>query len=287
MKPPADLLEQDAAAALGSAEFDEIRKLAHSTFGLSLRPGKEGLVSARLGRLVRRGGFRSFREYYRHVLTDRTGAALASMIDALATNHTSFLREPDHFAFLRETALKSLGTSQAVEVWCAACSTGEEVWTLAMTLNDACPQRRIPVTGSDISNRALRAAEAAEYTIDQCRGIPASWLQRYFVPGQGPAKTYRVAPQLRGLASFLRINLVEPLPFGRQFPLIFCRNAMIYFDRETQEQVVGRLAATLSPGGYLFVGHAESLNGIHHSLEYVRPAVYRKPGNQEGRWIRS
>ena len=284
MKPPADWLEQETVPALGSRDFDQIRQLAHGTFGLDLKPGKEELVSARLRRLLRKGGFRSFQEYYRHVLADRSGVALAAMIDALATNHTAFLREPDHFTFLREEVLPSLANRDPLEVWCAACSTGEEVWTLAMFLNEACPQRRISIAATDISNKALHAAQAAEYTPDRCQGIPAAWLSRYFVPGKGPAKTYCVAPRIRTQASFRRINLVETFSWGRLFPVIFCRNVMIYFDRQTQEQVVGRLAAMLEPGGYLFVGHAESLTRIPHSLDYARPAVYRKPVKKEGRW---
>jgi chemotaxis protein methyltransferase CheR len=112
-------------------------------------------------------------------------------------------------------------------------------------------------------------------------------MPRHFVPGKGPGKTYRIAPRIRTQASFRRINLVEPFSWARPFPVIFCRNVMIYFDRSTQEGVVGRLAAALEPGGYLFVGHAESLTRISHSLEYVRPAVYRKPGKREGQWTKS
>lgn len=287
MKPPADWPDQDVSPALGARDFEQIRQLAHGTFGLDLKPGKEELVSARLRRLLRKGGFRSFQDYYRHVLADRSGAALAAMIDALATNHTAFLREPDHFTFLREEVLPGLANRETVEVWCAACSTGEEVWTLAMILNEAFPQRRISIVASDISNKALDAAQTAEYPAERCQGIPAAWLTRYFVPGKGPVKTHCVAPRTRAQASFRRINLVEHISWGRLFPVIFCRNVMIYFDRQTQEQVVGRLAAALEPGGYLFVGHAESLTRISHSLDYVRPAVYRKPGKREDRWNRS
>lgn len=287
MKPSADWQEQETAPSLGGREFQQIRDLAHGTFGLDLKPGKEELVTARLRRLLRKGGFRSFQDYYRHVLADRTGFALAAMVDALATNHTAFLREPDHFTFLREHVLPSLVTREAVEIWCAACSTGEEVWTLAMVLNEAFPERRISIAATDISNKALEAAQAAEYTVDKCRGIPPNWLSRYFAPGKGPVNTWHVAPRIRSQATFRRVNLVEPFPWGRLFPVIFCRNVMIYFDRETQEQVVNRLAASLEPGGYLFVGHAESLTRITHSLDYVRPAIYRKPGKKEGQWSRS
>jgi chemotaxis protein methyltransferase CheR len=287
VKPPVEWPDQDISPALGARDFEQIRQLAHGTFGLDLKPGKEELVSARLRRLLRKGGFRTFQDYYRHVLADNSGAALAAMIDALATNHTAFLREPEHFKFLRAEVLPGLASRDSVEVWCAACSTGEEVWTLAMILNEAFPQRRISIVASDISNKALEAAQTAEYAAERCQGIPAAWLARYFVQGKNPVKTYSVAPRTRAQASFRRVNLVENISWGRLFPVIFCRNVMIYFDRETQEQVVGRLAAALEPGGYLFVGHAESLTRISHSLDYVRPAVYRKPGKKEDRWNRS
>ncbi len=286
VKPPANWLDQDAAAPLGARDFEQICALAYGTFGLDLKPGKEELVSSRLRRLLRKGGFCSFQDYYKHVVADRTGVALAAMVDALATNHTAFLREPDHFTFLRDEVLPSLGKRDPLEVWCAACSTGEEVWTLAMLLNEACPQRRISIQASDISNKALGTAQTAEYPSDRCEGIPATWLTRYFVGGKGALKTYSVAPRIRAQANFRRLNLVESFSWGRLFPVIFCRNVMIYFDRQTQEEVVGRLVAVLEPGGYLFVGHSESLTRIEHQLEYVRPAVYRKPRKKDGPWTK-
>ena len=286
MKPSTDWLAEGDTLALSARDFEQIRVLAHGAFGLDLKTGKEDLVVARLRRLVRKGGFRSFHDYYQHVLADRSGTALAAMIDALATNHTAFLREPDHFTFLRDDVLPSLAHRGSLEIWCAACSTGEEVWTLAMFLNESCPHQQIAIVASDISNKALEAAQAARYPADRCQGIPPHWLSRYFVSYSG-LNAYGVAPRIRGQVSFRRLNLVETFSWGRQFPVIFCRNVMIYFDRQTQEQVVARLTSMLEPGGYLFVGHAESFTRISHSLEYVRPAVYRKPGKKEGRWSRS
>jgi len=270
---------------LAPGEFAKIRELAYRTFGLDLRQGKEELVSARLGRLVREGGFRGFDDYYRHVLGDRTGEALAGLIDALATNHTSFLREPDHFDFLRQQVLPALAGRERVELWSAACSTGEEVWTLACLLNDVLPSRTIRITATDISRKALRFAERAVYPPGRCQGIPAAWLSRYFI--QDAAEAYTVCPRVRAQASFRRLNLVEGFSWPRLFPVIFCRNVMIYFDRQTQEHLVGRLAACLEPGGYLFVGHAESLIRASHPLDYVKPAIYRRPAAREGKWTRS
>jgi chemotaxis protein methyltransferase CheR len=279
--------EPNPVAPLRPEEFQRICDLAKRTFGLDLRSGKEELVSARLRRLVQRGGLQSFEQYYRHVLEDKTGAALAAMIDALTTNHTSFLREAEHFTFLREQVVPWLKSRPAVDVWSAACSTGEELWTLAMVLNDAMPSARLQFVGTDISNRALAAAAEARYSAERCAALPAPWISRFLVREGQPRASYRVAPELRRQASFRRLNLTEPYTWPRPFPVIFCRNVMIYFDRTVQEAVVRRLTEFLEPGGYLFVGHAESLTRIDHGLEYLRPAIYRKPAKREGRWTRS
>jgi len=279
-----DAAEIDSVRPLAPQEFDQIRQLAYRTFGLDLKTGKEELVSARLRKLVRGGGFHSFQDYYKSIVQDRTGVSLLAMIDALATNHTSFLREPDHFQFLRDEVVPGLGTRDAIEVWSAACSTGEEVWTLAMVLNEALPNRRVRIAASDISNKALNSAQRAVYPAERCHGVSAAWLSRYFAAEGRPPVSYAIAPALRAQVAFRRVNLVESYSWPHPFPIIFCRNVMIYFDRLTQERVIAGLSQHLEPGGYLFVGHAESLTRVSHSLEYVRPAVYRKPGKKEARW---
>jgi chemotaxis protein methyltransferase CheR len=279
-----DAAEIDSVRPLAPQEFEQIRQLAYRTFGLDLKTGKEELVSARLRKLVRSGGFHSFQDYYRSVVQDRTGASLLALIDALATNHTSFLREADHFQFLRDQVIPGIRSRDPIEVWSAACSTGEEVWTLAMVLNEAFTNRRVRITASDISNKALGFAQRAIYPAERCHGLSAAWLSRYFAADGRPPASYQIAPALRAQAVFRRINLIESYSWPHPFPIIFCRNVMIYFDRPTQERVIAGLSRHLEPGGYLFVGHAESLTRVSHSLEYVRPAVYRKPGKKEGRW---
>jgi chemotaxis protein methyltransferase CheR len=273
-----------AVRPLAAREFDQIRQLAYRECGLDIKPGKEELVSARLQRLVKGGPFRTFHEYYESVVKDSTGKALASMIDALTTNHTAFLREPAHFEFFRQEVMPILAARNPIEIWCAACATGEEVWTLAFFLNEAFQGRKIQICASDISNKALRFAEQALYSAERRQGLPPAWLSRYFVPEPDVPRSYRVAPRIRAQASFRRLNLIGSFSWPRQFPVIFCRNVMIYFDRKTQEQVVRRLSDCLEPGGYFFTGHAESLTGVSHQLEYVRPAVYRKPGKKENKW---
>jgi chemotaxis protein methyltransferase CheR len=279
-----DAAEIESVRPLAPQEFEQIRQLAYRSFGLDLKTGKEELVSARLRKLVRGGGFHSYQDYYRSIVQDRTGVSLLAMIDALATNHTSFLREADHFQFLRDEVLPGLGTRDPIEVWSAACSTGEEVWTLAMVLHEALPQRRVRITASDISNKALSFAQRAVYPVERCHGVSAAWLSRYFAADGRPPVSYQIAPALRAEVAFRRVNLVESYSWPHPFPVIFCRNVMIYFDRQTQERVIAGLSQHLEPGGYLFVGHAESLTRVSHSLEYVRPAVYRKPGKKEARW---
>jgi chemotaxis protein methyltransferase CheR len=279
-----DAVEIDSVRPLAPQEFEQIRQLAYRTFGLDLKAGKEELVSARLRKLVRGGGFHTFQDYYRNLVQDRTGASLLAMIDALATNHTSFLREPDHFQFLRDQVVPALTTRDPIDVWCAACSSGEEVWTLAMVLNEALPHRRVRIAASDISNKALGFAQRAVYPVERCHGVSAAWLSRYFAADGRPPVSYQIAPALRAQAAFRRVNLIESYSWPRPFPIIFCRNVMIYFDRQTQERVIAGLSQHLEPGGYLFVGHAESLTRVSHALEYVRPAVYRKPGKKEARW---
>jgi chemotaxis protein methyltransferase CheR len=275
--------ELDSVRPLTPQEFEQFRQLAYRTFGLDLKPGKEELVSSRLRKLVRSGGFQCFQDYYRSVVQDRTGEGLRAMIDALATNHTAFLREPDHFRYLCDQVIPLMREREPAEVWCAACSTGEEVWTLAMALSETAPQRAIRISASDISNKALAFAQRARYPAERCHGLSRAWLARNFVPEGNPPGSYSVAAPLRAQVTFRRINLLDSYSWPRAFPIIFCRNVMIYFDQATQARVIEGLTRHLEPGGYLFVGHAESLTRVAHCLEFVSPAVYRKPG-RGGRW---
>jgi len=263
---------------LAPREFEQIRRLAYDTCGIDLKHGKEALVSARLRKPLLKAGARSYEEYYRWVRADASGDALAEMIDALTTNHTAFLREPDHFRFLNEQLVPGWKRRGRVAIWCAACATGEEAWTLAFLLADAGLATDGCVFASDVSRRAVRFASEAAYPGERCEALPLAWKQRYFA-GTEP-KRMAVRPSFRRLVEFRQVNLVRPYTLGRAFPAIFCRNVMIYFDKATQEAVVGRLADHLEPGGYLFVGHAESLTGTSHPLEYVSPAIYRKPGGR-------
>jgi chemotaxis protein methyltransferase CheR len=266
---------------LTHAEFEQIRVLAHEKFGLDLRNGKQQLVSARLGKHLRRLGFRKFRDYSAYVQSDASGTALADMIDALTTNFTSFLREPVHFEFLRKTVIPEFRHTAPIEIWSAACATGEEPYSIALSaLEEMGDQARrlVRVLATDISTRALESARQGVYPAERLSGLPAAITRKYFLKGEQRWKGwFRVGARLREMVEFRRINLTEPFPALPRFAAIFCRNVMIYFDRETQQEVVSRLARCLEPGGFLLTGHSESLVHGSHPLEYVRPATYRRP----------
>ena len=268
----------DSFRPLTPSEFEKIRRMAYETCGLDLKPGKQALVAARLGKYLRNASFRTFEEYCRHVEQDTTGEALTAMMDALTTNYTSFFREPAHFEFLGRIWPELRGRD-GLQLWSAACATGEEPYSIAMTLLElsgaASPPPRLLAT--DISTRALAVAQDGIYGAEKLQPVRRDWFAKYFLRGEGPRKgCYQVTPAVRSAVEFRRFNLIEsPLPAGA-FQVVFCRNVMIYFDKPTQERVIKRLAQTIEPGGYLFIGHAESLAGIDHPFSYVRPAIYRK-----------
>jgi chemotaxis protein methyltransferase CheR len=271
---------------LTAGEFDSIRKLAHEKFGLDLRSGKEQLVAARLGKQLRRLRLRTFHDYYKYVLAEPTGQALIEMIDALTTNHTAFLREGAHFDFLRSKVLPAWHERPSVDIWSAACATGEEPYSIALSLLEEWGSARRPqvrILATDISTRALETAGRAVYQAERLEGMPPATMQRHFLKGEGRWQGwYRLRPPVREMVEFRRLNLNEPFPSLPQFGAIFCRNVMIYFDRDTQERLVERLAARLEPGGYLFIGHSESLLKSTLDLTYVQPAVYRKTAGAGG-----
>jgi chemotaxis protein methyltransferase CheR len=266
---------------LTAHEFEQFRRLAYEEFGLDLRDGKESLVSSRLGKKMRELNLRSYQEYYRHVVEDRTGEALTALIDALTTNHTSFFREPAHFDFLRQTILPRLRDRDRIAIWSAACSSGEEPYSIAFCLAEELGEAalaRIHILATDISTRVLASAQKGAYPAERFDGLPAQQLRRHLLRGEQRYKDwYRVKPALRAVVEFRRLNLMESFSHVGRFPVIFCRNVMIYFDKPTQQDLANRLAACLEPGGYLLIGHAESLNAVDHPLQYVHPAVYRNP----------
>jgi chemotaxis protein methyltransferase CheR len=279
-----------AELTLTANEFRQISDLAYQRFGLDLKKGKEALVAARLGKKLRKLGFLTFAEYHRHVLADSTGDALVELIDALTTNHTSFLRERAHFEFLARAANEEFREIPTLRVWSAACSSGEEPYSIAMCLAQALaksPGRQFRILATDISTRVLDQARRGVYPAGRFDDVPEPWRRAYLLRGRAESKGfYKVKADLAARIEFERFNLIEPFGEREPFHVIFCRNVMMYFDKPTQQDIVERLSVCLERGGYLFVGHSESLTGVQHALQYVRPATYRnqKPEGGSKSW---
>lgn len=266
---------------LSPSQFRRVRKLVHELCGIDLIPGKELLVQTRLAKRLRALGLRSFDEYLRWVERDTTGRELLELVDAITTNETYFFRESQHFEYLRTSVLPALRRrGLPIRIWSAGCSTGEEPFTIAMVLREElteaeCAAARILAT--DISRRALAKARAAVYTESEVRRIPPRLLRTYFTCiSAGPPRRYQARESIRSMVRLARLNLIDPWPMKGPFDVIFCRNVMIYFDKQTQQRLVERFWELLRPGGHLFVGHSESLSALSHRFGYRRPAVYVK-----------
>jgi chemotaxis protein methyltransferase CheR len=274
------LTTTSADATLEPTERDlrAIIELVYQRSGITLHAGKRQLVTARLQKRVRGGGFPSFAAYLAHVKADPSGQAMTTLLDAIATNHTHFFREAQHFDVVADhvAQLKARRPDAVVEGWSAACSTGEEPYTILMRLREA-GHDTIRLLASDISTKALATARAGVYPMAKAADVPLPLLHRYFEKGLGEQEGLaRIARPLREQVDFRALNLLEITSLGRQFDFIFCRNVMIYFDKAVQQRVVTMLERHLKPGGYLFIAHSESLNGIAHGLEPLLPAVFRK-----------
>ncbi len=271
---------------LSDREFSLFSRLVYERAGINLHEGKKELVRSRLSRRLRATNMTRFKDYYKFVMADESGEEIVHMLDAISTNLTSFFREPKHFAFLENVAMPALlrgkksGDGQ-LRVWSAGCSSGEEPYTLSICLHEFASRNPALVTfrilATDISSRMLDAAGAGVYHQAQVQAIPPPVLRKYFQRGSKKWEGhYRVKPVMRQVIDFKRLNLMEPFPFQQPFHVIFCRNVMIYFDKDIQNKVVNKYYDCLVPGGYLFIGHSESLMGTAHRFKYVQPTIYQK-----------
>ncbi len=261
------------------SEFAYIRQVVYERSRINLGLDKRQLVSARLGKRLRATGLATVGEYCALLQSAAGGSELPHLIDAISTNHTYFFREPAHFDVLREQTVPALAKGRGpFRVWSAACSSGEEPYSIAITLARSGMTRSWEIAATDISHRVLAKATAAIYSQENLAALPGDALRTHFQRGIGPQEgKFRVQASLRERVSFAHLNLLEGNPpFREPFHAIFCRNVMIYFDRPTQEELINRLTSWLVPGGYLFVGHSESLTHLHHGLQTTLPAVYRR-----------
>lgn len=289
-------LESEAALqSLSEHDFQLFRNLIHKHTGIWLRDGKQIMLASRLSRRLRHHGLGTFSEYYRLIQSGTAIGELGELINAVTTNKTSFFREPHHFDFLRQVvvpeALRSGSgqPSRAVSVWSAACSTGEEPYSIAMTLLEAMrnaggiaetvesPHR---VIATDIDTKVLETARQAIYDAACLQGVAPDMQKRYFLRGKDSMRgSVKVKDQVCRLVEFGRLNLMDSSwPVKGPFDAIFFRNALIYFRQETQDTFVRRMARLLRPRGYLFLGHSEHIPWLHDVLEPLNKTTYRLRG---------
>ncbi len=283
-----DLLQVHRIPALDAKEFRLFRELIQRETGISLRESKRALVVTRLSRRLRDLGLESYSQYYEYLSKhDPAGDERRRFINSITTNKTSFFREPHHFKFLREQLVPELHSrarspaDRTLRVWSAACSTGEEPYSIAVTVRDALgagfPAWDVRILASDIDTDVLAAAGEAVYPLEAAGEVPEALRTRLFLRGIGRwSGCVQIRPEVRSLVTFRRINFIDAAwPVHCRFDAIFCRNAMIYFDRPTQRRLVERLASMLKPAGCLFAGHSENLLWLSDRLVPAGSTVYR------------
>jgi chemotaxis protein methyltransferase CheR len=259
--------------------FEAIAGIVYRETGIALKAGKEGLVRSRLMKRLRTLEIGSFAEYLRLLENDPTGRERMMMIDCITTNKTHFFREPSHFEYLKKHILPNL-SERRLRIWSAACSSGEEPYSIAVVLRENIPdidQWDVRILATDISTRVLEKARTGRYGAETLEGLsPALIANDFTCEGARSARIYEAKPEIKRMVTLARLNLLEAWPMKGPFDVIFCRNVMIYFDKETQRNLVERFRLMLEPGGYLFTGHSESMAGFAHQFRYVQPAVYAR-----------
>lgn len=263
-------------------EYENFRALIYAQSGISLGDKKKSLVVSRLSKRLRDLGLNTFQDYFELVSLDPDGGEFTQMLDLISTNKTDFFREPKHFDFLREQLLPEQRATRSIRIWSSACSTGEEPYTIAMTLYDGvdAPSRwNFQILASDLSTRVLAKAASGIYDEDRVRGLDPALVQRHFLRGRGAqAGMLKVKPHLTEIIRFRRQNLMDSrFPIKQPLDLIFCRNVMIYFDRPTQEALVARFYRYLRPGGICLSGTPKVCNGYIIPFSRSHPRFIERP----------
>lgn len=271
-----------ARPLITDAEFKQFQGFIFDAAGITISSAKKALVAGRLAKRVNHCELESYGDYFRLLTSGAQPGETQVAVDLLTTNETYFFREARHFDVLRQEAREAARAGRkGFQIWSAACSSGEEVYSIAMTLADAvdaAPALPWSVLGSDISARVLERARRGHYPLERARLIPEPLLQRYCLKGMGKQDgTLLVARDLRQRVQFTQVNLNAALPKLGPFDVVFLRNVMIYFSKDTKREVVRRIASVLKPGGLLIIGHSESLHDIAGELQSVAPSLYRKP----------
>jgi chemotaxis protein methyltransferase CheR len=271
---------------ISEREFRLLGEFIQRELGIKMPKTKRTMLEGRLQKRLRALGSESFREYCDYLFSpEGMKNELIHMFDMVTTNKTEFFREPGHFDYLTGTVLPMLrgeegaGSRRPLRIWSAGCSTGEEPYTLAMVLSNYSEAvRRTPylILASDVSSRVLDTASMAIYPEAKAAPIPMEFKKKYLLRSKDRSKSLvRIVPELRHNVQFRRINFMEDFGLRENMDIIFCRNVIIYFDRPTQEKLLSRFCQHLEPGGFVFMGHSETLNGLNVPLVPVAPTVYR------------
>lgn len=268
---------RDREFVFTAKDFERVRHLIYDHAGISLNPSKQDMVYSRLARRLRATGINNFKDYLELLEQGDNALEWEAFANSLTTNLTAFFREPHHFPLLAEHVLKHQGR-HPISLWCSAASTGEEPYSIAMTLVDAFGSFTPPVTilATDIDTNVLAKAEAGVYPMERVEKLSPDLVKRFFLKGTGEQAGYvRVRPELRAMITFRQVNLLSPdWPVRGPLDAIFCRNVMIYFDKETQLKILERFAPLLQTDGLLFAGHSESFHNAGHLFRLRGKTVY-------------
>ena len=266
---------------LSQQDFTRLVQFVKKNYGIDLSK-KMQLIMGRLSNTIISLGYTSFTDYIDHVISSKNPADLEVMLNKLTTNYTYFMREEAHFKLFRDTILPYLlntKKNKVLSIWSAGCSSGEEPYTISMIIKETLGAQAAlwdtRVLATDISQNALKAAKEAVYDEDSLKNLSPAWKSKYFVktPEQG---IYSVAPAIKSNVIFQTFNLMDPIHFRLKFDVIFCRNVMIYFDQSTKDALIQRFYDATAPGGYLLIGHSETINKEKTPYKYLMPATYRK-----------
>ena len=270
-------LSSAAQQPISREEFGKFKSWAREMAGINLSDHKHALVMGRLACRLRHHRMATYGDYFELLRRRDAGGEAQIALDLLTTNETHFFREVRHFELLQERVIARHVGPRPLRVWSAACSSGEEPYSIAMTLAAGLGEKAWEIVASDISTRVLERARSGHYAMARAKTIPREHLAAYCLKGTGPQEgTFLVEEKLRNRIEFMQVNLNEALPAVGEFDAIFLRNVMIYFDVATKREVISRLVRHLRPGGYLFIGHSESLNGVSDEVKSEVVSVYRK-----------
>lgn len=259
---------------LKQSEFRKIRNQVFEYCGINLHEGKQALVRARVMKRIRKLGLKNFSQYICYLNEDTSGNEFLALVDVLTTNKTSFFREDKHFHFIRNTVIPEMG-GRKVRWWSAGCSTGEEPISCAIVLREQrIPDSDVKILATDLSRQVLGVASNGIYSAKSLTNISPRIRNKYFMKVE--KGLYRINREIQGMITYGRLNLKNDWALKGPFHLIMCRNVMIYFNRHTQQELVSRFHDILEPGGYLFLGHSESVASANRGFQNIQPAVYRK-----------